>query len=86
MNCDECGKEMRCGFGVGERPFSKYHCADCVVRLMDNAQCKWALGKIATYLEEPLLYKGRSYKIMATQLQDQIYKAKTLARLVLESK
>lgn len=37
-------------------------------------------------VQEPLLYKGRSYKIMSNQLSDQIHRAKTLAKLVLENK
>lgn len=86
MKCHECGKNMKGGFGVGERPYSKFRCADCTIRENENAQNAWALKKIVEIIDEPIMAGCRNYKAQTMQIWEKTQRIKTLAKLVLETK
>lgn len=62
MECFDCGKELKGGFGVGERPFKHFHCADCVIRNVSNAQAEHWMKEVRNQLKRRPRLCGRQYK------------------------
>lgn len=86
MTCNDCGKELKGGFGIGERPFSKFRCAACTIVDVENAQAVWGLKKIIEMLETPILANGRNYKAQSWQHYEQKMRCVSLAKLLVENK
>jgi hypothetical protein len=62
MTCDDCGKVLQGGFGVGEKPFKKFRCATCVIRNVENEHGSFMLGAFAEALAARPKLVGKRYK------------------------
>ena len=79
MVCNDCGKKLEGGFGIGERPFTKYHCAQCAIRDSHLVVRMAALQQVYDLLSEPKL-DGKKYKQFSEDLLSSINVSKKLIK------
>lgn len=65
MNCRDCAKELKGGFGVGDKPFSAWLCFDCLMVTHEHFMSEWRLKqirKLLTDLPTPEARKLKEYE------------------------
>ena len=74
MQCCDCNKPLKGGFGCGPRPFKLFRCADCVMEVVDINGVIHGMQLITDIINEPVK-NDRS----VLELKDKLDKIKMLS-------
>lgn len=78
MNCRDCAKELKGGFGVGDKPYSAWLCFDCVMVKHEDVMRAWRLEEVRKLLADLPKPEGRKLKEYERQVNSVFGKMKGL--------
>lgn len=82
MICMDCHKDLKGGFGVGERPFKKFRCFECLMFEYENAKGWMLLDQISEGLPKALAKDyGETWKQYALSLEEEVRRIEYIIKI-----